>query len=754
MLPQALRDTPQWLVSGEDKAPRSPTNGGRTVDVTNHAFYVTYQEAISYADQHGLDIGFALTPQDPFAVIDLDEPENEEQAARHTKILDAFDTYAELSRSGKGVHIWCRGQLPHGARRDKVEVYPHSRYMICTGKSIKDSPISDCQSLLQTLYNEITSGQFHHNIELRELPALLTDAEVFDMGMRAANADKFDKLCRGDWQGDYPSQSEADYALMNMLCYYSRSNEQCKRLFRYSALGKRKKAHREKYLDMMIKKIRAEEPPPIDFSHIATYLVTPVSEPESFDNVDITIRGSDLPENMEVVGVSPNGNNGAVKEPLPGILYPPGFVGEIARYIVDSSVRPVPEVGITAALGLAAGVLGRQFNISNTGLNLYIILLAKTGVGKEGGAAGIERILKASRGTAPVVDSFMGPGTFASGQAIIRSLDEKPCFVSILGEFGLVLQDMSDASANTLHRVMRRVLLDLYGKSGKSSVLYSSAYSDKEKNTKTLYAPSLTILGESTPDAFYAGLSQQHIADGLIPRFLLVEHHGDRPDRNPNAFYDPPEDLVRRFVELVEISLRMAANQTWQDVSLDESAAAALRTFDKQCDNHIRREGLEGIRQLWNRAHLKALRLTALLAAADNPHVPVASYAHAKWAIDLVVRDSNDLSSRFERGDVGEGEEKEHADVVRIIDDYFEKGPEAAAKYMVNTQMFNARVIPHQYFQRRCINLAAFRKDRRGATRALKETIQSLVDAGLLAKVPAQQAYDEFGFRGILYHVL
>lgn len=740
MLPRALCGTAQWLVSGEDKAPRSPKAGGKVVDVTNPAFYVTYEEAITYAAQNGLDIGFALTSQDPFVVIDLDEPTTEEQSTRHRKILDAFETYAELSRSGNGIHIWCKGVVPHGARRDKVEVYFQSRYMICTGKTIKDLPITDQQFLLQTLFSEITSDSVYDNVELREVAPLLTDQEVFDMGMRAANADKFDQLCRGEWQSGYPSQSEADYALMNMLCYYTRSNEQAKRLFRYSALGKRQKAQREKYLDMMIKKIRAEEPPPIDFSQI-----------QNIETADIAVKSTDLPENMVVLGATPIRNNPLGK----GCLhYPPGLIGEIARYIVDSSIRPVPEVGITAAIGLAAGVLGRQFNISNTGLNQYIILLARSGVGKEGGAAGIERLLRASRETAPVVDSFVGPGTFASGQAIIRSLDEKPCFVSILGEFGLTLQDISDANANQLQRVMRRVLLDLYTKSGKASLLYSSAYSDKEKNTKMLYAPSFTILGESTPDAFYAGLSQQHIADGLIPRFLIIEHHGDRPDRNPKAFSAPNETLVRRFVDVVEITLRMANNQSWQTVELDTNAQEILHNFDRRCDNHIRGEGSEGIRELWNRAHLKALRLAALLAAAENPHVPVVNYQDAEWAVNLVVRDTTDLSARFERGDVGDGEGKENADIVRVIEDYFTKGPDAAEKYLVTPKMFAARVIPYAYFQRRCVNLSAFRKDRRGATKAIKENLQNMVDAGLLAKIPVQQGIDEFNFRGVLYHVL
>ena len=58
---------------------------------------------------------------------------------------------------------------------------------------------------------------------------------------------------------------------------------------------------------------------------------------------------------------------------------PPGLMGDIARFIYDAAPRPVAEVALTGAIGLMAGICGRAFNISTTGLNLYCLMLAHTG---------------------------------------------------------------------------------------------------------------------------------------------------------------------------------------------------------------------------------------------------------------------------------------------------------------------------------------------------------------------------------------
>lgn len=810
MIPTELTELRQWVVAGADKVPLCPTTLARA-NVKDPTTWGTFEEAVAT----GMSVGFVLTEADPYTFIDLDaayckacDSTGCEHAAaitrRHQQIYEAFPSYAELSRSGQGVHIIVRGSVPHGAKRDKVEVYSNQRYMICTGNTLRDVQIISCQEMLDHLWNEINPNG-NGTAELVEHDAIVDDAEVWRMASDAVNGEKFDKLADGDWQDDYSSQSEADFALLAIIAFYTRSNEQVKRIFRTTQLGMRAKAQREEYLDTCLRKIRAHEPEPIDFSaFLQNYnpfkQVGNGNGPETASGGhpggggtvlrDHGIDGgtghdrlhSDMALHSDQGGLNGNAGSGddVVREgessgpavdraqPVPHatavhrpsnldrgahIDYPPGFVGFMARYITETSARPVPEVGIAAALSLCSGILGRQFNISGTGLNLYIILLAKTGVGKEGGPQGIDRVISAVRQTVPLVDGFVGPGSIASGQGLIRWLDEHPSFVSVLGEFGLTLQVLSAPDANANSTNMRRVLLDLYSKSGYGQVLRPSAYSDQTKNTNTVHSPAVTLLGESTPETFYAGLSVAHIADGLIPRFLLLEYEGDRPDRNLTPFAPPPLNMVQHVANLAAMSLTMAANNSIQPVFLSTAAEAVLTRFDSFCDEHIRAGNSEGVRQLWNRAHLKALRLCGVLVAADRPHNPEVNEAEAQWAVELVRRDAERLVRRFDLGDIGEGEAKQNADLERVLADYFARPWEELEAYGGTQKMRAAGLVPHVFLQRRTANLSAFRRHKLGARAALRDAVEDMIRADLLQLVPSKQMKETFGSGQLAYKV-
>lgn len=753
-IPMELRQLRQWvcwryeLVNGrQTKVPYSP-DGLHKVSIHNPSTWGSFDDAVRGAATHTMNgIGMVLTEADPYTGIDIDDkeenPASEAERAAHIKILEAFESYTERSVGGRGYHIIIRGKIKGGRDRGHVGVYSSSRYLTFSGDVVRAAPIAEYQSLLEQLVREMPDGGVH--VDLEEASSHLTDKELHEMAMNAANGAKYDELCRGDWAAmGYPSQSEADFALMSILAYYTRDNDQCRRLFRYSGLGRREKAMKDnRHLDIMLRKIRAKEPAQVDFDALAR-------------DAAAMLESQQAKQPPQVVAAEPT----PAAQQAPRALVaadssyslPPGLVGEVAQYIYSSAVRPVQEVALLSAIGLVAGIVGRTYNISSSGLNLYLLLVAKTGTGKEDGPKGIERLMAAVRPSVPMVDDYIGPGAFASGQALIRVLDQRPCFVSLLGEFGLTLQTLNDPRAPAAVVMLRRVLLDLYAKSGWNNVLRSTAYSDTDKNTKTIHAPNVSFVGDTTPETFYDSLTQADISDGLIPRLHILEYKGQRPDRNRNAGHQPDPSLVGKLGDLVALALTMANNNACAAVQIAPDALHMLDGFDGECDDHMRAAFSTGETQLWNRAHLKALKLAGLLAVGVNPHAPAVTAELAHWAIEFTRRGTQSVLARFEKGDVGTGDAKQMNDVRKIVGEYFQYDGTTLKKYKCKPEMQKAGVVSYSYLVARATQLAAFYKDRRGVVGALKAVLDSLVQAEVLVQVPAVQAQAKFGAKAALYY--
>lgn len=269
-IPQEMQAYPQWAIAAPDKSPYTLDVSGKLVRVSVHEIdkLLDFQTACKAAEYYKAGIGFILSERYPFTCIDLDvknasnEPDmgkwtTPDDIERFQKIVSYFNTYTELSRSGIGLHLWAKGFIGAGARRDHVEVYSQERFIICTGNAFMSLPISESQEKLEILVDEIRKASKTKRIELVELDEEFSDAEVFERALDAANGDKFKRLCAGDFRSEFPSQSEADLALMSMFAFYSVSNEQCRRLFRLTELGKREKAVKnDRYLNFTLEIIR------------------------------------------------------------------------------------------------------------------------------------------------------------------------------------------------------------------------------------------------------------------------------------------------------------------------------------------------------------------------------------------------------------------------------------------------------------------------------------------------------------------
>lgn len=242
-IPAELKKLNNWVCwVGTDKTPKSPKNGKNSMS-NNPQTWGTFKQAVKACDTFNFDgLGFMFGDSEYFGV-DLDN------CLQNVDFVDEFvetlGSYAELSKSGKGIHIICKGTLPEGNRRkNNVEMYDSGRYFICTGNIYNENykEVVDCTDTIKILHSKYLPAETPKVEQWQRNNVVdLSDTEIIDKARNCQTGQLFNMLYQGQWQGVYQSQSEADLAFCNMLAFWTgRNAEQMDRIFRCSGLIREK----------------------------------------------------------------------------------------------------------------------------------------------------------------------------------------------------------------------------------------------------------------------------------------------------------------------------------------------------------------------------------------------------------------------------------------------------------------------------------------------------------------------------------
>ena len=248
-----------------NKIPFAAGGGATGTNEKYRHTWVSYEEAVSAAEKVGAaGVGFVI-PEGYF-FLDIDHADKDDP--RVQTMLSRFDSYAEYSVSGNGLHIYGKVDLrklpiapdKNGKPRlDKqfymknpnngIELYMGgltNRFAVFTGNAVADLPIEDCTTaVLTTLDKDMRKAE-----KVKYSAARDGDKELFDLVAnlyKQKNGEKFIKLYRHGDYSDYGSHSEADLALCSMIAFRTGPDPALiDEVFRDSALM-REKWEREDY---------------------------------------------------------------------------------------------------------------------------------------------------------------------------------------------------------------------------------------------------------------------------------------------------------------------------------------------------------------------------------------------------------------------------------------------------------------------------------------------------------------------------
>ncbi|HVP76733.1 MAG TPA: hypothetical protein VMV04_02460, partial [Thermodesulfobacteriota bacterium] len=263
-IPQELVGKPRWVGwkwvwrEGENGKPGKWTKPpydvktGKIASSTDPSTWESFDKAYQAYKTNGYDgIGFVLNGEyTGFDFDDSRDPSNGQISEPSLSEIVRLNSYTEMSPGMEGLKTLVRAKLPKGGHHgERMGVFDIGRYFCITGHVIEgvSKRIESRQSEVDYFLKRFYPGDFGENGNGQPRtegsgpsPKIPSDVDLIQKATKAANGAKFKKLWDGD-HGDYPSQSEADFALCLILSFWTgRNAARIDSLFRQSGLMREK----------------------------------------------------------------------------------------------------------------------------------------------------------------------------------------------------------------------------------------------------------------------------------------------------------------------------------------------------------------------------------------------------------------------------------------------------------------------------------------------------------------------------------
>lgn len=256
-VPNEMKNLKRWVLW------KKMERGGKTTKIPLNAFdskgaksndestWATFDEACEALSKfHSDGLGFMLGGG--YFGVDIDHAlDNRELIG---EFVSSLNSYTEISQSGEGIHIICKGVLPSGQRRKgNIEMYDNARFFALTGNIYENrTDLADRTEEIKTLHEKYLSPSYVFAKEdgdgigtsgsnSKPILTYADDEEIIQKALASKNSILFSSLYYGQWEGTYPSQSQADLSLCSFLAFWTNKDQsQMDRIFRKSKLYREK----------------------------------------------------------------------------------------------------------------------------------------------------------------------------------------------------------------------------------------------------------------------------------------------------------------------------------------------------------------------------------------------------------------------------------------------------------------------------------------------------------------------------------
>lgn len=328
---------------------------------------------------------------------------------------------------------------------------------------------------------------------------------------------------------------------------------------------------------------------------------------------------------------------------------PGGIIAEMVDWIMATSPMPNRPLAVASATSVLSTVCGRHlYSASGTALNIYVAMLAKTGVGKDRPLSAASEILHAAG-----MGSLARTAKTFAVSGLEKEISDAPCQLAWTDELGTnLLARISSKRANTHEQAIKGALLELWSRSlGKGPFLTTTR---AQASSVAIHSPSYTLLGASTPDAFYDSLKGGDVLNGFMNRFLIADA-APRAEENEDVEMTPvPQiviDTLQGIVPAMDGNLGSPLGVFSSLAKIEErkldwglGVRDVVRAFKKQVNAAIETP----FGELWGRTYEYAIRLGGLHAvSARGPYAQI-ELADMQWGAAWAVASAKSMAEAAE----------------------------------------------------------------------------------------------------------
>jgi hypothetical protein len=316
----------------------------------------------------------------------------------------------------------------------------------------------------------------------------------------------------------------------------------------------------------------------------------------------------------------------------------PGVIGELIEWVVKSALYPNRSLAVGTALLIVTMLMGRRVEgPTKGGTQLYVIGIAPTATGKQHQMDCAKAALRAAG-----AEDRIGPDDIRSSVGLVGVIEKRKVFLSLIDEFGNMLERSTGSDSNSWGRDTFAVLRKLWGL---HRTWYDSPVAAR-KDSIPIWWPYVCVGGFGTPPTVFGAMLGSQAEDGLLNRLLFIE--GDpRPlaqhDR-VGAAWEVPERLAARLKVLYPLVAEPVDGSGPQVKLTFGSPGAQQMVVDLERELlHEERDQLK--RNLFNRVPEMIVRIATI--AAYGRFSRTVDEADMEWAKALVMKSARTLHAGY-----------------------------------------------------------------------------------------------------------